>query len=53
MSNESKTRIVLFISQKGGAGKTVNIVNLATVSYYEGTKGIAILDCDTQKSAFK
>ncbi|AMW80760.1 hypothetical protein AMD27_17745 (plasmid) [Acinetobacter sp. TGL-Y2] len=53
MSNENKTRIVLFISQKGGAGKTVNIVNLATVSYYEGTKGIAILDCDTQKSALK
>ncbi|NNH76484.1 ParA family protein [Acinetobacter sp. ANC 5380] len=46
-----KAKIFLVTNQKGGAGKTTNIINLATASVFDGKKNVLILDCDPQGTA--
>ncbi|MBF4453811.1 ParA family protein (plasmid) [Acinetobacter sp. SK-43] len=48
---QNKAKVILFVSQKGGCGKTTNLINLATASMFQGTRNVVILDCDPQRSA--
>ena len=49
MSNE-KAKIIVLANQKGGAGKTSAIVNLASASVFCGKANVCVLDLDPQRS---
>lgn len=48
---QNKAKVILFVSQKGGCGKTTNLINLATASMFQGTRNVVICDIDPQRSA--
>lgn len=48
-----KAKVFLITSQKGGVGKTTNLINLATASVLDGLKSTVIIDADDQRSVLK
>lgn len=51
MADDNKARVILMAAQKGGVQKTSTIINMTSVSHYEGNKRLVVIDTDAQKSS--
>ncbi|MDD2944357.1 MAG: ParA family protein [Acinetobacter sp.] len=53
MSKKKLGRVILLAAQKGGVNKTSTIINMSSVSHYEGNKKLVVVDLDAQRSTLK
>lgn len=53
MSKKKSGRVILLAAQKGGVNKTSTVINMSSVSYYEGNRRIVVVDLDVQRSTLK
>lgn len=53
MSKKKLGRVILLAAQKGGVNKTSTIINMSSVSHYEGNKKLVVVDLDVQRSTLK
>lgn len=49
-NSRPKAKVILFCNQKGGCGKSSNIVNMSSASLFSGNTDVVVLDCDPQRT---